>query len=111
MFTSIVALAVVIGFLNILFIIYSTLASRRKLRKDQYTLIPVREKKRVKAVQLDEPVPAVNDQFKDYIEDGVLLYSKEDILAEKFSKVERNSRVARSVSVPGPARFSMADFR
>lgn len=111
MFTSIIVLAAAIGFMNILFIIYSTFSSRRRLRKDQYTLVPVRASKQVVASPAPEPIISEVDLSKDYIADGVLLYSKEELLAEKFSRVERNSRMSSSVSAPEPARFSMADFR
>ncbi len=111
MFTSIIILAVAIGFFNVLFIIYSTFASKRRLRKDQYALVPVRAAKKVKASPAPAPIISEEDQYRDYIADGVLLYSREDLLAQRFSRLDGVSETVPAIRSSSPSRFSMADFR
>jgi len=111
MFTSIIALAVAIGFFNILFIIYSTFASKRRLRKDRYALVPVRAVKQAKQTPAPAPAISVEDLDRDYISDGVLLYSREDMLSQRFARLEGNHDTIQAVRGTSSTRFTMADFR
>lgn len=111
MFTTIIALAALIGFLNILFIIYSSFASRRRLRKDQYTLVQVRagRKKEVQPVHNESTEPQEMNQ--EYVVDGLIMYSKEDILSKRFSRVEGGHEPAPRPQTAAISRFSLADFK
>ncbi len=111
MFTSIIVLAALVGFFNILFIISSSFASRRRLRKDQYALVAARAGHKSEVIPVNNEHEETEELFDEYTVDGHIMYSKQDLLSQRFARVETGNEPDQRVQAVTVSRFSLADFK